>query len=114
MKTKMKVVDKATKAESIVDDVVDKDARNWPRNHAGRPRQARARPRAPASTSPLGNASQLSDGAAAVALMEAKDAEKRGLDPLGCFVAWAAAGCEPDETGIGPIFAVLKLLKRHG
>ena len=46
--------------------------------------------------------------------MEAKDAEKRGLEPLGRFVAWAAAGCEPDEMGIGPVFAVPKLLKRHG
>ena len=55
-----------------------------------------------------------SDGAAAVVLMEAKDAEKRGLHPMGRFVAWAAAGCEPDEMGIGPIFAVPKLLKRHG
>ena len=61
-----------------------------------------------------GNASQLSDGAAAVVLMEAKDAEKRGLKPLGRFVAWATAGCEPDEMGIGPVFAVPKLLKRHG
>ena len=46
--------------------------------------------------------------------MEAKEAEKRGLKPLGRFVAWAAAGCEPDEMGIGPVFAVPKLLKRHG
>ena len=61
-----------------------------------------------------GNASQLSDGAAAVVLMEAKDAEKRGLNPMGRFVAWASAGCEPDEMGIGPVFAVPKLLKRHG
>ena len=61
-----------------------------------------------------GNASQLSDGAAAVVLMEAKDAEKRGLEPMGRFVAWATAGCEPDEMGIGPVFAVPKLLKRHG
>src|SRR5437879_7692774 len=61
-----------------------------------------------------GNASQLSDGAAAVVLMEAKDAEKRGLQPLGRFVAWATAGCEPDEMGIGPVFAVPKLLKRQG
>ncbi len=61
-----------------------------------------------------GNASQLSDGAAAVVLMEAKDAEKRGLKPMGRFVAWATAGCEPDEMGIGPVFAVPKLLKRHG
>src|SRR5207237_3254775 len=61
-----------------------------------------------------GNASQLSDGAAAVVLMEAKDAEKRGLNPLGRFVGWASAGCEPDEMGIGPIYAVPKLLKRNG
>ena len=61
-----------------------------------------------------GNASQLSDGAAAVVLMEAKEAERRGLAPMGRFVAWAAAGCEPDEMGIGPVFAVPKLLKRHG
>ena len=61
-----------------------------------------------------GNASQLSDGAAALVLMEAKDAEKRGLNPMGRFVAWASAGCEPDEMGIGPIYAVPKLLKRHG
>ena len=46
--------------------------------------------------------------------MEAKDAEKRGLKPLGRFVGWAVAGCEPDEMGIGPVFAVPKLLKRHG
>ena len=61
-----------------------------------------------------GNASQLSDGAAAVVVMEAKDAEKRGLQAMGRFVAWAAAGCEPDEMGIGPVFAIPKLLKRHG
>src|SRR2546428_350009 len=61
-----------------------------------------------------GGASQLSDGAAAVVLMEAKDAEKRGLNPLGRFVGWASAGCEPDEMGIGPIYAVPKLLKRNG
>ncbi|HEY5332265.1 MAG TPA: acetyl-CoA C-acyltransferase [Solirubrobacterales bacterium] len=61
-----------------------------------------------------GNASQLSDGAAAVVLMEAKDAEKRGLQPLGRFVAWAVAGCEPDEMGIGPVFAVPRLLERCG
>src|SRR5260370_18780362 len=72
------------------------------------------RVRGPGRFVTAGNASQLSDGAAAVVLMEAKDAEKRGLNPLGRFVAWAAAGCEPDEMGIGPIYAVPKLLKRHG
>ena len=58
-----------------------------------------------------GNASQLSDGAAAVVLMEAKEAERRGLEPLGRFMAWAVAGCEPDEMGIGPVFAVPRLLE---
>ncbi|GHG92484.1 acetyl-CoA C-acyltransferase [Pseudodonghicola xiamenensis] len=61
-----------------------------------------------------GNASQLSDGAAAVVLMEAKEAEKRGLDPMGAFKGFAVAGCEPDEMGIGPVFAVPRLLERHG
>jgi len=61
-----------------------------------------------------GNASQLSDGAAAVTLMEAKAAEKAGLEPLGAFRGFAVAGCEPDEMGIGPVFAVPRLLERHG
>ena len=61
-----------------------------------------------------GNASQLSDGAAALVLMEAKEAEKRGLQPLGAYRGIAVAGCDPDEMGIGPVFAVPKLLKAHG
>ncbi|HAE94601.1 MAG TPA: acetyl-CoA C-acyltransferase, partial [Hyphomonas atlantica] len=61
-----------------------------------------------------GNASQLSDGAAAVVVMEAKEAEKRGLKPLGRFVGFNVAGCDPDEMGIGPVFAVPRLLERHG
>jgi acetyl-CoA C-acetyltransferase len=61
-----------------------------------------------------GNASQLSDGAAAVLLMEAKEAERRGLEPLGAYRGIAVAGCDPDEMGIGPVFAVPKLLERHG
>jgi acetyl-CoA C-acetyltransferase len=61
-----------------------------------------------------GNASQLSDGASAAVVMEAKEAEKRGLEPLGVFRGLAVAGCEPDEMGIGPIYAVPMLLKRHG
>jgi acetyl-CoA C-acetyltransferase len=59
-----------------------------------------------------GNASQLSDGAAAVVMMEAREAERRGLSPLGAYRGMAVAGCEPDEMGIGPVFAVPKLLKR--
>ncbi|WP_137702745.1 acetyl-CoA C-acyltransferase [Marimonas lutisalis] len=61
-----------------------------------------------------GNASQLSDGASAAVVMEAKEAEKRGLEPLGRYMGVMAAGCEPDEMGIGPIYAVPKLLKAHG
>lgn len=61
-----------------------------------------------------GNASQLSDGASASVVMEAGAAEKAGLEPLGRYVGVMAAGCEPDEMGIGPVFAVPKLLKAHG
>ncbi|GHE48478.1 acetyl-CoA acetyltransferase [Camelimonas fluminis] len=61
-----------------------------------------------------GNASQLSDGASAAVLMESRLAEKRGLQPLGIYRGIAVAGCEPDEMGIGPVFAVPKLLKAHG
>lgn len=61
-----------------------------------------------------GNASQLSDGASAAVLMEARDAERRGLQPLGRYVGIAVAGCDPDEMGIGPVFAVPKLLEKNG
>jgi len=61
-----------------------------------------------------GNASQLSDGASAVVVMDAKLAERRGLQPLGIFRGFAVAGCEPDEMGIGPVFAVPRLLDRAG
>ena len=61
-----------------------------------------------------GNASQLSDGASAMVLMEAGAAERAGLQPLGAFRGFMVAGCAPDEMGIGPVFAVPKLLKAHG
>ncbi len=61
-----------------------------------------------------GNASQLSDGASACVLVEAGEAERLGLAPLGAFRGFAVAGCEPDEMGIGPVYAVPTLLKRHG
>ena len=61
-----------------------------------------------------GNASQLSDGASAVVVMDSKLAEQRGLKPLGAYRGMAVAGCAPDEMGIGPVFAVPKLLARHG
>ena len=113
MKTKMKVVDKATKAESIVDAVVDRDECNRPDTSAEG--LAKLEPvKGPGNFITAGNASQLSDGAAAVVLMEAKEAERRGLTPLGVFKGWAVAGCEPDEMGIGPVFAIPRLLERHG
>ena len=61
-----------------------------------------------------GNASQLSDGASACVLMESADAERRGIEPLGYYRGIAVAGCAPDEMGIGPVFAVPKLLERFG
>jgi acetyl-CoA C-acetyltransferase len=61
-----------------------------------------------------GNASQLSDGAAAVVLMERAEAERRGLTPMAAFRGVAVAGCAPEEMGIGPVFAVPRLLERHG
>jgi len=61
-----------------------------------------------------GNASQLSDGASACVVMDAEMAARRNLEPLGRFVAFAVAACEPDEMGIGPVFAVPKLLDRQG
>ncbi|GGC30979.1 acetyl-CoA acetyltransferase [Siccirubricoccus deserti] len=61
-----------------------------------------------------GNASQLSDGASAAVVMEAKEAERRGLQPLGIYRGMAVAGCDPAEMGIGPVFAVPKLLAKHG
>ncbi len=61
-----------------------------------------------------GNASQLSDGASAAVLMDAKLAERRGIEPLGTYRGLAVTGCEPDEMGIGPVFAVPRLLQRNG
>jgi acetyl-CoA C-acetyltransferase len=61
-----------------------------------------------------GNASQLSDGASASVVMSADEAARRGLTPLGIFRGFASAGCEPDEMGIGPVFAVPRLLERNG
>lgn len=66
------------------------------------------------STVTAGNASQLSDGASAVVLMEAKTAERRDADILGIYRGMSVAGCDPDEMGIGPVFAIPKLLKTHG
>jgi acetyl-CoA C-acetyltransferase len=66
------------------------------------------------STITAGNSSQLSDGAAAVVVMDADEARKRGIQPLGFYRGMVVAGCDPGEMGIGPVFAVPELLKRHG
>jgi acetyl-CoA C-acetyltransferase len=72
------------------------------------------RPAVPGGSIAAGNASQFSDGASAAIVMDAKLAAKKGLAPLGIFRGFAVAGCEPDEMGIGPVFAVPKLLARAG
>jgi acetyl-CoA C-acetyltransferase len=113
MPVKMKKVDKATGQESVVDYVVDRDECNRPDTTLEA--LAGLQPvRGPGNSVTAGNASQLSDGAAAVVLMEAKAAETRGLKPLGRFAGFAVAGCAPDEMGVGPIYAVPRLLERHG
>jgi len=113
MKTKMKKVNKETKEETIVDYVVDRDECNRP--DTTMEGLAALQPvKGPGNFITAGNASQLSDGAAAVVLMESKEAEKRGLQAMGRFMGWAAAGCQPDEMGIGPVFAVPRLLERFG
>jgi acetyl-CoA C-acetyltransferase len=72
------------------------------------------RPAIPGGVVTAGNASQFSDGASACVVMSDKEAAKRGLKPLGVFRGFAVAGCEPNEMGIGPVFAVPKLLERTG
>jgi acetyl-CoA C-acetyltransferase len=113
MKTRMKQVNRDTKEETIVEYEVNRDECNRPDTTLeGLSKLAPVK--GPDKYITAGNASQLSDGAAAVVIMEAKEAERRGLEPMGRFVSWAVAGCEPDEMGIGPVFAVPKLLKRQG
>ena len=73
---------------------------------------AKINPALPGGTVAAGNASQFSDGAAACVVMSVEAAQRRGLSPLGAFRGFAVAGCEPDEMGIGPVFAVSKLLSR--
>ena len=110
--TKKKVVDKNTKAESIEDALLKSDEGNRPdTNIEG---LASLKPVREGGYITAGNASQLSDGASACVVMSARMAEKKGLKPLGTFRGFAVAGCEPDEMGIGPVFAVPKLLERHG
>src|ERR1700722_16476753 len=111
--TKMGVTDKATGAVSFKDITLSKD--EGPRPDTSAEGLASLKPvRGDGFTITAGNASQLSDGASASVIMSDKEAAKRGLKPLGIFRGFVAAGCEPDEMGIGPVFAVPRLLKRHG
>ena len=75
---------------------------------------AKIKPALPGGVVAAGNASQFSDGASACVVMDGRLAEKRGRRPLGIFRGFAVAGCEPDEMGIGPVFAVPRLLDRTG
>jgi acetyl-CoA C-acetyltransferase/acetyl-CoA acyltransferase len=111
--TTMAVTDKETKAVSKREVTVDADTCNR-RGTTYEALASLAPVRGPDFFITAGNASQLSDGASACVLMEAKEAERAGVAPLGTFRGMALAGCEPDEMGIGPVFAVPKLLARNG
>ncbi len=111
--TTMAVTDKATGAVSHREVTVAADTCNRP-GTTYEALAALAPVRGPGRFVTAGNASQLSDGASACVLMEAREAERLGLSPLGAFRGFAVAGCEADEMGIGPVFAVPRLLERHG
>ncbi len=113
MTTTMKQVDRETKAETLVEVVVDRD--ECARADTTLEGLSSLKPAFEDDGSvTAGNASQLSDGAAAALLMSASRAEQLGLEPLGYFRGFVTAGCEPDEMGIGPVFAIPKLLARTG
>jgi len=106
------VMDKETKEISFEDVVLDKDEGNRPETTAEG--LAALKPVREDGYITAGNASQLSDGASASVVMEASVAARRGLEPLGIYRGTAVAGVEPDEMGIGPVFAVPRLLERTG
>jgi len=119
LSTKMKKVDKATGAESMVDVTVDRDESNRPDTTleglaALKPVHAGGQQVAQGKFITAGNASQFADGASACVLMSEDAAAKKNIKPLGIFRGFAAAGVEPDEMGIGPVLAVPRLLARHG
>lgn len=111
--SRMALVDKATKAVTFKDVTLTKDEGNRPDTTLEGLRGLQP-VRGPGSFITAGNASQLSDGASASVLMEAGEAARRKLTPLGIYRGMAVAGTEPDEMGIGPVYAVPKLLKQHG
>ena len=109
--TQMLFVDKETKAQSVHDVTLEKDEGNRPTTTLEGLQGLKAVIEGGVITA--GNASQLSDGASAAVIMDSKLAEKKGLEPLGAYRGIAVAGLEPDEMGIGPIFAIPKLLERN-
>jgi len=111
MKTTMGVVDAAGRSGTR-DVVVDRD--EGIRADTTLDAVARIRSALPGGVISAGNASQFSDGSSACVVMNAKLAERRGIQPMGVFRGFAIAGCEPDEMGIGPVFAVPRLLERAG
>ncbi|MBW3618464.1 MAG: acetyl-CoA C-acyltransferase, partial [Proteobacteria bacterium] len=119
LQTTMTVVDKATGTASEREVTLAQDEGNRPQTRLEdlqglKPVFANGQQVKEGRYITAGNASQLSDGASAAVLMEAKEAERRGLQPLGAYRGVMAAGCNPDEMGIGPVFAVPKLLEKHG
>jgi acetyl-CoA C-acetyltransferase len=108
----MKVVDKQTGVETTRQVTLDRD--EGIRGDTTYEGVSQIKPAIEGGVIAAGNASQFSDGAGACVVMDRALAEKRGLPILGVFRGFAVAGCEPDEMGIGPVFAVPKLLKRHG
>jgi acetyl-CoA C-acetyltransferase len=110
--TKMKVVDKNTGVETVKDVTASEDEGIRPdTTYEG---VSQIKPAIQGGVIAAGNASQFSDGASACVVMSGKEAARRNLKPLGVFRGFAVAGCEPDEMGIGPVFAVPKLLKNAG
>ena len=110
--TKMKVVNKNTGAETINEVTVSDDEGIRPdTTYEG---VSKIKPAIDGGVIAAGNASQFSDGASACVVMSDSAAAKKGLKPMGVFRGFAVAGCEPDEMGIGPVFAVPKLLQRTG
>ena len=110
--TTKKLVDRETKQVSFAQVTLDRDEGNRPETTLEGLQTLQ--PAIEGGTITAGNACQLSDGAAACVVMDAKLAEQRGLEPLGYYRGVAVAGCAPDEMGIGPVFAVPKLLQAKG
>ncbi len=108
----MKQVDRETGDESLVEKTLKLDEGN--RASTTLEGLAGLKPVIDGGTIAAGNASQLSDGAAACVVMDSRTAEQRNVAPMGIYRGMAVAGCEPDEMGIGPVFAVPQLLKQHG